>query len=127
MTDDPSFDLAAAGLRADGTDLAIGIEVLAHKLEVALPHETRVERRAKRLFSKDRIVEAIEVTLGDCRYLLRVKGRDVDASRAQTVRGIVIKREPLDLHAWVEALTAQLTDQATTSAAARDALARLVD
>jgi hypothetical protein len=127
MTDEHSFDLAAAGLRADGPDLAIGIKVLAHKLEVALPHETRVERRSKRLFSKEKLVEAIEVTLGECRYAVRVRGHHVDASRAQEVRGIVIKRESLELNAWVEALTAQLTDQATTSAAARESLARLLD
>ncbi len=127
MTDEPSFDLAAAGLRADGTDLAIGVEVLAHKLEVALPQQTRVERRAKRLFSKEKLVEAIEVTLGECRYALRVRGRQVDASRAQEVRGIVIKRETLELQAWVESLTAELSERATTSAAAREALARLVN
>jgi hypothetical protein len=127
MTDEPFFDLAAAGLRADGADLAIGIEVLAHKLEIALPHETRVERRSKRLFSKEKLVEAIEVTLGESRYALRVRGGRVDASRAQEVRGVVIKREPLELNAWLEALAAELSELATTSAAAREALARLVD
>jgi len=122
-----SFDLAAAGLRADGAELAVGIEVLASKLELALPHATRVTRRAKRFLSKDKVVEAIEVTLGECRYALNVRGGDVDAARAQEVRGVVIKREPLELHAWVRALAADLGEQAQTSAAARDALARLLD
>lgn len=127
MAGEASFDLAAAVLRADGAELAVGIEVLARKLELALPHATRVTRRAKRFLSKERIVEAIEVTLGECRYALHVRGRDVDAARAQEVRGIVIRREPLALDAWVQALTADLREQAQTSAAAREALARLLD
>lgn len=126
MSGEASFDLAAAGIRADGADLAVGIEVLARKLELALPHATRVTRRAKRLLSKEKIVEAIDVTLGECRYALRVRGREVDAARAQEVRGVVIKREPLALDAWVRALTADLGEQAQTSSAAREALARLL-
>lgn len=127
MAGEASFDVAAAGLRADGTELAVGIEVLARKLELALPHATRVTRRAKRFLSKERIVEAIEVRLGECRYALHVRGRDVDAARAQEVRGIVIRREPLALDAWVQALTADLREQAQSSASAREALARLLD
>jgi hypothetical protein len=127
VSGDASFDLAAAGVRADGADVAVSIEVLARKLELALPHATRVTRRAKRFLSKDKLVEQIEVTLGEQRYALRVRGRDVDAARAQEVRGIVIRREPLALDAWVKALTDDLGEQAQTSAAARDALARLLD
>src|SRR2546423_1750017 len=33
MSDLPSFDLDAAGLRADGRDLTVGVDVLAAKLE----------------------------------------------------------------------------------------------
>jgi hypothetical protein len=127
MTDEPSFDLAVAGLRADGAELAVSVEVLAQKLELALPQQTRVTRRAERLFSKRKRVEAIEVTLGACRYGVRVRGRDVEADRAQEVRGIVIKRESLGLDAWVASLAAELREQAATSADARDALARLLD
>lgn len=127
MAGEASFDLAAAGIRADGTELAVGVEVLARKLELALPHATRVTRRAKRMLSKEKVVEAIEVTLGDCRYALHVHGREVDAARAQEVRGIVIRREPLGLDAWVAALTQDLGEQAKTSAAAREALAKLLD
>jgi hypothetical protein len=45
MAADETFDLSAAGLRADGTDLRISVEVLAAKLESSLPGRTRVERR----------------------------------------------------------------------------------
>lgn len=127
MAGEASVDLAAAGIRADGAELAVSVEVLARKLELALPHATRVTRRAKRFLSKEKIVEAIEVTLGECRYALHIRGHEVDAARTQEVRGIVIKREPLALDAWVQALTDDLGEQAQTDADTRDALARLLD
>jgi hypothetical protein len=123
---DPTFDLDAAGLRADGPELLAGIEVLAHKLELSLPAATAVQRRSKRLFSKDRVVRSIEVRLGTTRYAVQVDGERVTADRAQEVRGIVIKREPLDIAAWVGALESELREQAVDSAEARAALDRLV-
>jgi hypothetical protein len=126
MDDEPTFDLDAAGLRADGADLLIGIEVLARKLEEALPQATHVRRRAKRLFSKDKVVEHVEVRLGTARYCLAVDGHAVSADRRQEVRGVVIKRESLELADWVNGLTGELREQAADSAQARDALERLV-
>ena len=43
--EDPGFELVAASLRADATDLAAFVEALAVKLEGALPGSVRVERR----------------------------------------------------------------------------------
>jgi hypothetical protein len=122
-----SFDLDASALRADGADLSVFIEVLARKLEAALPAETEVRRRSKGLLSREKVVEAIEVSLGDQRYVLVRERRGVTASLAQEVRGVVIKRQPLELDAWVDALTGQLRELAAGSAAARAALERLVD
>jgi hypothetical protein len=124
--DEPTFDLDAAGLRADGPELLAGVEVLARKLEISLPRATSVQRRSRRMFSKDKIVETIEVRLGTTRYGMRVDGDRVEADRQQEVRGVVIKREPLDLGEWVGALEAQLREQAEDSAEARAALERLV-
>jgi hypothetical protein len=126
MPDEPSFDLDAAGLRADGAELGVGLEVLARKLEDALPDATVVQRRSRRLFSKEKVVEAVEVRLGETRYALAVDRQRVDAAREHEVRGVVIRREQLDLTAWVSALTEDLRAQATTSAEARTALDRLL-
>ena len=126
MTDLPDFDLDAAGLRADGRDLAAGVEVLAVKLESALPSECRVQRRARSLFDREKVVETIEVRLGEARYSLRHHRGRVEASRDKEVRGVVIKREQLALAEWVAALEGDLREQAQTSAAARAALERLV-
>lgn len=126
MTDEPTFDLDAAGLRADGPELVAGVEVLARKLEISLPRATAVQRRAKRMFSKDRVVASIEVRLGTTRYGLQLDGERVSADRQQEVRGVVIKREPLEIADWVLALEGQLREQAADSAEARQALDRLV-
>ena len=126
MSDLPSFDLDAAGLRADGRDLTAGVDVLAVKLEAALPSQCRVERRARSLFNREKVVEAIEVRLGEARYSLRHHRGRVEASRDKEVRGVVIKRETLGLAEWVTGLEADLREQAESSAAARAALERLV-
>lgn len=126
MDAEPTFDLDAAGLRADGADLLVGVEVLVRKLEEALPQATRVQRRSKRLFGGEKVVRSAEVQLGTMCYGLRVDGERVVADRCQEVRGVVIKRERLELADWVNALTAQLREHATDSAQARTALQRLI-
>jgi hypothetical protein len=126
MTDDLEFDLDAAGLRADGAELLVGVEVLARKLEDALPQATTVRRRSKRLFGGQKIVESVEVRLGPTRYRLDVDRDRIGCERSQEVRGVVIKREPLELADWVRALTAELRERAADSADARTALLRLV-
>jgi hypothetical protein len=118
-----SFDLDAAGLRADSGDLAGYIEVLARKLEDALPQHTGVRRRSKGFLSREKVVDTIEVTLGEFRYTLR---RDGAATRAKEVRGVVIKREEIGLEAWVGGLAGELRELAAGSAEARAALERLV-
>ena len=117
------FDLDAAGLRADSADLKTYIEVLARKLEDALPRNTEVRRRSKGFLSREKVVDTIEVTLGEFRYTLQ---RDGAATRAKEVRGVVIKREEIGLEAWVGGLAGELRELAAGSAEARAALERLV-
>ena len=124
--DEPTFDLDAAGLRADGPELVAAVEVLARKLEISLPRATSVQRRSKRMFSKEKVVDSIEVRLGTTRYGLQLDGDRVAADRAREVRGVVIKREPLEVAEWLGALAEQLRDEAADSAEAREALQRLV-
>ena len=121
-----SFDLDAAGLRADGADVGAYVEALARKLEEALPAETVVKRRSKGLLSREKVVDTIEVTLGDSCYMLQRRGSGVDAARARAVRGVVIKREPVELQAWVGGLTAELRELAEGSSRARDAFDQLM-
>jgi hypothetical protein len=122
-----TFDLAAAGLRGDGSDLAISIEVLAAKLEQALPGQARVERRGGGLLGRgDKRVRAVRVELGTAAYLLGVNGGRVEGFRERQVGGISIKREPLAPDEWIAALTADLRAEAQRSAHARAALEELL-
>lgn len=122
------FDLSAAGLRADGGDVRISVEVLAHKLEEGLPGVTRVQRKGGGLLGRGpKRVSELRVELGDTRFQLAVRDERLECSREKEVGGISIKRESLDPAAWVGALTEQLRAEAQLSAQARETLARLLD
>jgi hypothetical protein len=121
------FDLAAAGLRADGGDLQISLEVLARKLEEALPAQTRVERRGGGLLHRGEArVRELRVELGGTRYQLALAGERVECTREREVGGISIKREPLEPGAWMSALAEELRGEAERSAEARQALSKLL-
>jgi hypothetical protein len=127
MPTEQDFDLSAAGLRADGTDLRISVEVLASKLEQSLPGHTRVERRGGGLLGRgEKRVRQVRVDVGGCCYQLTVDGDRVEGFRERQVGGISIKREPLDPDAWVAALTGDLRAEAQRSAEARATLERLL-
>ncbi len=127
VSDDGSFDLAAAGLRADGADLRISLEALASKLEQSLPEDCRVERSGGGLLGRrERHVRQLRIDLGEMRYQLTIDGSRVEGFRERQVGGIAIKRESLDPDQWISALTADLRVQAQRSAQARTALESLL-
>jgi hypothetical protein len=130
MPPDETFDLSAAGLRADGSDLRISVEVLAAKLESSLPGRTRVERHGGGLLGRgEKHVRRIQVQLGadnGASYELSIDGDRVEGFRERRSGGIAIKRESLDPDQWVTALTAELQTEAERSAEARAALEGLV-
>jgi len=122
-----TFDLAAAGLRGDGAELATSLEVLAAKLEGALPGRARVERGGGGLLGRSpKRVRRVQVELGNCIYRLDIDGDRLEGSRERQVGGIAIKREPLGAEDWLAALTADLRAEAERSAEARAALERLL-
>jgi hypothetical protein len=127
---DETFDLSAAGLRADGTDLRISVEVLATKLEASLPGRTRVQRHGGGLLGRgEKHVRQIQVELGSASgttYQLTIDGDRVEGFRERKSGGIAIKREALDPDAWIAALTEELQAEALRSAEARAALEGLV-
>jgi hypothetical protein len=121
------FDLFAAGLRANGSDLRIYVEVLAAKLEEALPGQARVRRGGGGLLRRgERRVNELRVELPGTRYQLAFEGERVECFREREVGGISIKREPLDPERWVSALAGDLRNEAERSSDAREALARLL-
>jgi hypothetical protein len=127
MDVEEGFDLSAAGLRADGQDLRMSIEVLATKLEQALPGQTRVRRSGGGLLGRgQRRVRALQVELAGNRYELALDGTAVAASRQRQVGGIAIKSEALSPSDWIAALTEDLRAECDRSAQARTALESLL-
>jgi hypothetical protein len=72
-------------------------------------------------------VREISVDMGDCRYTLVSDGGRIETARRNEVRGIAIKSEPLDLDAWIAALSRELEAAARESAEGRRALERLLE
>lgn len=117
------FDLLAASLRADATDVRAFVEALAVKLEASFPERTRVDRGG--MFGKKR-VERIECELGDDRYVVEHDDGRLTTRRAKVVRGIALKNEELPLAEWIDALSRELLDEAERSERGRVALERLL-
>jgi hypothetical protein len=125
--DDPGFDLVAASLRADTTDLNAFVEALAVKLEGALPDSVRVDRKGGGLLSREKRVRRISIGMDDARYDLERAGESIQTSRCSEVRGIVIKSERLGLDEWIDALSRELTNRAQQSERSMLALQRLLE
>jgi hypothetical protein len=125
--DDPGFDLVAASLRADTTDLNAFVEALAVKLEGALPDSVRVDRKGGGLLSREKRVRRISIGMDEARYDLERVGGSIETSRCNEVRGIVIKSERLGLDEWIDALSRELTNRAQQSERSMLALQRLLE
>lgn len=123
---DLGFEMVSASLRADTRDLDTFVEVLATKLEGALPNQTVVQRKGGGLFSREKRVRKINVSLGDRRYQLDADAGKVETSLANAVRGIVLKTERVPLDEWITSLSQELAEAAQESEQARLALERLV-
>jgi hypothetical protein len=122
-----AFDLSAAGMRADGSDLTVFFQALAAKLEEALPSRTSVERRGGGLLSRGpRTARSLQVELGDCRYRLELDGGALRGSRERRSGGIAIGRDTLDVDEWIAAVTGDLREEAARDSGARLALERLL-
>ena len=126
--DDPGFDLVAASLRADTTDLNAFVEALAVKLEGALPPGgVKVDRKGGGLLSREKRVRRISIGMDEVRYDLERVGDSIQTSRCSEVRGIVIKSERLGLDEWIDALSRELMTHAQQSERSMLALQRLLE
>ena len=122
----PDFDLVAASLRADSSDLETFVEALATKLEASFPGHVKVERKGSRFVPGARPVRRISVPLGDSTFELEHDGGRVSCSRRAVVRGIALRTEEMPLDEWIDALSAALVSEAGSSESAREALRKLL-
>ena len=87
----------------------------------------RVQRKSKGFLSREKVVRAIEVDMGDNTYTcVRGGPAGVQASRRKVVRGIALSSEELALDQWIDALAADMAAEAQASAEARERRERML-
>jgi hypothetical protein len=118
-------DLLAASLRADASDLAEFAELLARKLEAALPRYTRVERRRVGVLGPKRVRRIAVMLPRERLELLTLEGA-LEAHCAKVSGGIALKHETLELDEWLGRLSSALAEEAGRSQEARRALGDLL-
>lgn len=101
------------------------LDVIAMKLEDALPDNTEVERRG--LFGRGRHrANAVRVSLGEQRFTLTRERHGVAASITHVVRGIALSTKLVELDQWLTSLSGALADVASSQSRAREALDRIL-
>ena len=123
---DESFDLemAAASLRADGSDVYILVKVLADQLTDALGPRLKVERTGR--FRKSDEIKALRITMGDEQFDAEVDGTALRCTIGRTSGGIRIRSEKVDVDTWLNRLLTALKAEAANSQAVRLALENMV-
>ena len=119
------LDLAVAGLRADGQDIGMLLELLSKTLQDALGRRLVVER-SKGLLKRTSEIKAMEVTLGDDRLRAEVEGPTVRCTIGHSSGGIRIRSTQVDLSQWLGRLLEGLKAEAGHSERARLALEHIV-
>ena len=123
-------DLLAAALRAERADLEVYERVLAGSLADALPEGvvevTRERSMADRLAKRPGRVTSLRARLGEHDLELHEDRHGLVGTVTRQVRGVAISRREVDLDEWIRVLAEQLASLAERSAAAREALGRLL-
>jgi hypothetical protein len=126
----PSLDMVAAALRADSGDIAIYARVLTESLGESLPPGcVTVDRErsvSDRMKGRPGIVSKITVRLGEQVMTLSVERGAPVAAICREVRGVVLSRQPVSVDKWAAELARALVGHAEQSAAAAEALRKLV-
>ena len=125
-----SFDMVTAALRADSADVAVYARVLTDSLGDALPPDCVTVERARsmsdRVHGRPGEVSKITVRLGEQVLGLAVQGGRPTAEICREVRGVVLSRQPVAVHQWVDELAHALVAHAQQNAHAAEALRKLV-
>jgi hypothetical protein len=124
---DESFDLelAAASLRADGSDVGILVKVLADQLGDALGSRLQVERAGGRFRKSDK-VRSIRITMDGDQFDAEVDGPTLRCTIGHSSGGIRIRSEKVSVDEWLTRLLTVLKAEAANSQAVRQALESMV-
>jgi hypothetical protein len=127
--DDPAgigFDMLAASIRADASDMGSFVTVLGRKLLDALPGQVVCENERKRFGRGSDRIKRIEVSLDDQRFEMEEGGAVPVARISHVVRGMKLRSDDVPVDEWIERLSRKLAEVAAKSAKTRDAIAGLL-
>jgi hypothetical protein len=123
--EDGGFDLVAAQVRADASDVETFFSVLVTKLSDALGQRVKLERPGG-LFKRDRPVDAMELDLSSGGSGLVLSARrdrgGVTCTVLRKVRGIALSTKQVSMTEWIEELVSALREEAERSRQTWDAL-----
>ncbi len=125
MDDSMDLELAAASLRADGSDVRILVKALADQLAEALGSRLEVQRSGGR-FRKSDDIRSLRITLGDDQFDAEVDGSTLRCTVGHSSGGIRIRSEKVGADEWLGRLLAVLKTEAAHSQAVRQALESMV-
>ena len=119
------LELAAASLRADGTDVRILVKVLADQLADALGSRLEVKRTGGR-FKRSDDIRSIRITIDDDQFDGEVDGNTLRCTIGHSSGGIRIRSEKVGVDDWLSRLLTTLKAEAAHSQAVRQALESMV-
>ena len=124
VDDEHDLEFIAAGLRRDAEDTRVHGQVVLESLAAALPPElARVERSGGVL--RKAKVSAVNVSIGDRRYVLKATASGLVSLVCHESGGIVMSTTQVAFDEWVNELLAALSAAAGRSASAALALQQL--
>ena len=124
MDDSMDLELAAASLRADGSDVRLLVKVLVDKLSDALGSRLEVTRAGR--FRKSGEIRSIRISMGDDQFDAEVDGSTLKCTIGRSSGGIRIRSEKVDVDTWLNRLLTVLKAEAANSQAVRLALENMV-
>jgi hypothetical protein len=125
MDDSMDLELAAASLRADGTDVRILVKVLADQLADALGSRLEVQRSGGR-FRKSDEIRSIRISIDDDQFEAEVDGDTLRCTIGHSSGGIRIRSEKVSVDLWIARLLGVLKAEAAHSDSVRRALETIV-
>jgi hypothetical protein len=125
MDDSMDLELAAASLRADGTDVRILVKVLADQLADALGSRLEVQQSGGR-FRKSGEIRSIRISIDDDQFEAEVDGDTLRCTIGHSSGGIRIRSEKVSVDLWIARLLGVLKAEAAHSESVRRALETIV-
>ena len=119
------FDMAAATLQANASDVHILLKLLVKQLAEVLGPRLTYERGGGRLRRSDE-VRSVELALGDDVLRAEIDGPSLRCTIGHSSGGIRIRSEQVTMDVWLKRLLQMLKTEAEHSETARQALQNIV-